>query len=307
MESKKLPLVSIITINFNHSDVTAECLESLKQISYNNYEIIVVDNASPNEDSSWLEQKYPYIKYIKSKENLGFAGGNNLGIQQCKGDYILLLNNDTEVEPGFLEPLVHKCEQDPTVGAVSPKIRYHHTPNMLQYAGFTPIHHLTIRNHAVGFNQIDNGQFEQDSETFYAHGAAMLVPRKVIEGVGMMADIFFLYYEELDWGHRIRQSGKKIFYIHNSLVYHKESISTGFFSPLQVYYLNRSRILYMRRNTHGFQYLMALLYLLLISIPKNLVTFLIRRKHTLLKAYRRALGWHIKNMFNKSVHQNPTL
>lgn len=307
MEEKEHALVSIVTINYDHSDVTAACLDSLQHISYPNVEIIVVDNASPNEDSSWLQEKYPYIKYIRSEKNLGFAGGNNLGIKQSKGGLILLLNNDTEVEPGFLEPLVEKIENNPDAGAASPKIRYHHTPDMLQYAGFTPIHKLTVRNHAVGFNQIDKGQFDKDSVTYYAHGAAMLVPRPVIEEVGMMADIFFLYYEELDWGYRIRQSGRKIYYVHNSLVYHKESISTGFYSPLQVYYLNRSRILYMRRNTKGLGYLMALFYLLFVSIPKNYMTFIVKRKFPLLKAYHNALGWHLKNFFNSGIHQQPTL
>jgi len=307
MEEKELALVSIVTINYNHSDVTAACLDSLKKISYPNIEIIVVDNASPNEDSSWLQEKYPCINYIRSEKNLGFAGGNNLGIKQSKGELILLLNNDTEVEPGFLEPLVEKIKNNPDAGAVSPKIRYHHTPDMLQYAGFTPIHKLTVRNHAVGFNQIDKGQFDKDSVTYYAHGAAMLVPRPVIEEVGMMADIFFLYYEELDWGYRIRESGRNIYYVHNSLVYHKESISTGFYSPLQVYYLNRSRILYMRRNTKGLGYLMALFYLLFVSIPKNYLAFLVKRKFPLLKAYHNALGWHLKNLFNSGIHQRPAL
>jgi hypothetical protein len=301
------PKVSIITINYNHSDVTAACLDSLRNITYPDFEIIVVDNASPNEDASWLADKYPEITYIASKENLGFAGGNNLGIHQASGKYFLLLNNDTEVVPGFLEPLVAKMESHPEIGAVSPKIRYHHTPDMLQYAGFTPIHRLTIRNHAVGFNQIDKGQFDQDVETYYAHGAAMMVARKVVEDIGLMADIFFLYYEELDWGYRIRSSGKQIWYVHNSLVLHKESVSTGFYSSLQVYYLNRSRILYMRRNTHGIHFLMAFLYLIFISLPKNIVTFLIKRKYDLLKAYRKAIGWHIKNSFNPEIHKNPRL
>ncbi len=307
MKEANAPLVSIVTINYNHSDVTAECLKSLRKISYPNTEIIVVDNASPKEDSSWLKEAYPEILYFKTTENLGFAGGNNYGIRHSKGDYILLLNNDTEVEPDFLEPLVQKLQNNPEAGAVSPKIRYHHTPDMLQFAGFTSIHKLTIRNHAVGFNQIDKGQFDKDSVTWYAHGAAMLIPRKVIQDIGLMANIFFLYYEEMDWGFRIRESGKKIFYVHNSLIYHKESISTGFYSSLQVYYLNRSRILYMRRNTHGFRFLMALFYLVFISIPKNYITFLLKGKWNLLKAYHNAIAWHIKNLFNPKIHENPAL
>jgi len=307
MDEAQYPLVSIITINYNHSKITAECLESLKKITYPHIEIILIDNASPKEDASWLRKAYPYVYFIQSDKNLGFAGGNNLGIKKSKGDYILLLNNDTEVEPDFLEPLVAKCRNNPDAGAVSPKVRYHHTPQMLQYAGYTPIDKFTVRNNAIGINQVDHGQYDEDRETYYAIGAAMLLPRKVIEEVGLMSDIFFLYYEEMDWGYRIRQSGRKIFYVHNSIVWHKESIAIGFDSPLQIYYLNRSRILYMRRNNEGLSYLAAFFYLLFVSIPKNYFSYLIRRKPQLLKAYHNAIMWHVKNMFNKKVHENPEL
>jgi len=307
MEQIQYPLISIVTINYNHSKVTADCLESLKNITYPHIEIILIDNASPREDASWLKEKYPEVCFIQSEVNLGFAGGNNLGIRKAKGDYILLLNNDTEVEPDFLEPLVDKCRQNPEVGAVSPKVRYHHTPEMLQYAGYTSINKFTVRNKAVGFNQIDSGQFDEDAPTYYAIGAAMLLPRHVIEDVGLMSDIFFLYYEEMDWGYRIRQSGRKIYYVHNSLVWHKESIATGFDSPLQVYYLNRSRILYMRRNSKGLSYIAAFFYLLFVSVPKNYFSYFMRKKPELLKAYHKAIAWHLKNAFNSEIHENPRL
>ncbi len=307
MEQNQFPLVSVVTINYNHSKVTADCLDSLKQITYPNIEIILIDNASPKEDASWLKEAYPHVTYIQSETNLGFAGGNNLGIKKAAGEYILLLNNDTEVEPDFLEPLVDKCRNNPDAGAVSPKVRYHHTPEMLQYAGYTSINKFTGRNKAVGFNQIDKGQFDKDYTTYYAIGAAMLLPREVIEDIGLMSDIFFLYYEEMDWGYRIRQSGRRIYYVHNSLIWHKESIATGFDSPLQVYYLNRSRILYIRRNSKGLNYLGAFFYLLLVSIPKNYFSYFIKRKLDLLKAYHRAISWHVKNAFNKKIHENPEL
>ncbi|MBI9035355.1 MAG: glycosyltransferase family 2 protein [Bacteroidales bacterium] len=306
MEEMNFPLVSIITINYNHSEVTVECLESLRKITYPNIETIVIDNASPNDDAGFLKTDFPEIQYFELEENLGFAGGNNYGIRKAKGEYILLLNNDTIVEPDFLEPLVQKLQSDPSIGGVSPKIRYHHTPNMLQFAGFTEIHHMTVRNHAVGFNQIDNGQFNDDSLTYFVHGAAMLIPMKVIKEVGLMADIYFLYYEELDWGFRIRQSGYKLYYVHNSLIYHKESVSTGFFSPLQVYYLNRSRILYSRRNIKGMKFLISFIYLLFAAIPKNYLFFMLK-KNGLFKAYHNAIKWHIANAFNKSIHKSPTL
>jgi len=154
---------------------------------------------------------------------------------------------------------------------------------------------------------MDEGQFDKDKESFFAHGAAMMVPRKVIEEIGLMAEIFFLYYEEMDWGQRIRNAGYKIFYVHNSVIFHKESVSTGKQSPLKIYYLNRARIIYMRRNVQGIHYLMAFLYLCLAAFPKNVITFLFSGKFVLLKAYMKAMHWNFRNSFNKEIFKNPML
>ena len=118
------PLVTIITINYNESKVTLDMLASLEQLTYPNYEVIVVDNASPNESPEIIKEKYPHIHLIKSEKNLGFAGGNNLGVRAAKGEYLLFINNDTEVPARFIEPLVDTLENDVMIGMVSPKIKY---------------------------------------------------------------------------------------------------------------------------------------------------------------------------------------
>jgi len=115
------PLVSIITVNYDHPEVTCSLLESLRRVSYQNLEILVVDNASPKDDPSVIPQRHPEVTFIQSESNLGFAGGNNLAVRQSKGKYLLFLNNDTEVDPGFLEPLFAKGETDANMGGVSPK------------------------------------------------------------------------------------------------------------------------------------------------------------------------------------------
>jgi len=301
------PLVSIITVNYNQPEVTCELLESLTHITYPAVEIIVVDNASPTKDPDVIIEKYPYITLIKSDQNLGFAGGNNLGIRLAKGKHILLINNDTEVEPGFLEPLITKLEDYPEIGVVSPKIRYFFHPDTIQYAGFTPINPITIRNSGIGFNETDRGQYDTDAQTNYAFGAAMVIPMKVMQEVGLMADIFFLYYEEMDWMQRIKDAGYKIYYVHNSLVYHKDSITTGTMSPLKIFYLNRNRLLYMRRNVHGWKAFLSVLYQLIIAIPKNLAVFLLKRQFKLFSAYARAMTWQLQNLFNPELHQSPRI
>jgi GT2 family glycosyltransferase len=307
MVNNNLPLVSVITVNFNQADVTCQLLESLRKITYPNIEIYVVDNDSPNKEVDVIKIKYPEIKLIKSKQNLGFAGGNNLAIREANGDYFLLINNDTEVDPGFLEPLVSKFQSSTKIGAISPKIKYFYRPELIQYAGFEPMSPITIRQHAIGFQEVDNGQYENDLLTDFAFGAAMLVSRDVIKKVGLMADIYFLYYEEMDWMARIRRAGFEIWYVHNSLVLHKDSITTGSMSPLKTYYLNRGRLLYMRRNTFGVNKLLGIFYQIFVAIPKNMLLYLINRQFTLFKAYRRALGWHIKNTFSVNIYENPEL
>jgi GT2 family glycosyltransferase len=301
------PLVSIITINYGHADVTCQLLDSLRHITYPATEVIVVDNASPGEDPALITDRFPGVKLIRSDRNLGFAGGNNLGIRQAKGEYILLLNNDTEVEPGFLEPLVGKLLSDPTIGAVSPQIRFYHKPHTVQYAGSAPINPFTIRSHGIGYREEDQGQFDCDALTAYVHGAAMLVPMRVVKHVGLMADCFFLYYEELDWGIRIRRAGYGLWFVHDSRVYHKESVSTGKLSPLRTYYLNRGRLLYLRRNISGFPFIIALFYQLFVAIPVNSIRFLAKGKRDHFGAYMRALTWHLQNMWAKEIHSNPVL
>jgi len=301
------PLVSIITVNYDHPEVTCELLASLRRITYPNIEIIVVDNASPNDDPGIIKQNFPEILFIQSKENLGFAGGNNLAIREAKGEYLLMINNDTEVEPGFLEPLVEKFRDNPRIGAVSPKIRFYFQTDILQFTGLTPINPYTMRSRGLGFGQKDTGQFDKDTPTAFVHGAAMMISREVLQRVGLMAESYFLYYEELDWGARIGKAGYELWYVHNAIVLHKESISTGKLSPFKTYYMNRSRLLYLRRNVTGLTFLIAVIYQLFIAIPKNALTFAIRKDRGHVSAYNRAIWWHLRSMASKEIHLNPTL
>ena len=301
------PLVSIVTVNYNHSETTMELIESLSNISYPNIEIIVVDNASPSDNPKRILEKYPRIILVESVLNYGFAGGNNLGIMKARGEYVLLLNNDTVVEPDFLESLVKKFQDHPDIGAISPKLRYFYDKDTFQYVGFTEINKWTIRNKTIGDGEKDIGQYDADCETAYTHGAAMMVPMKVIKQVGMMSYEFFLYYEEADWCLRIRKAGYKIYYVHNSVVFHKGSVSTGNNSKLKTHYLTRNRLVFMRRNIHGITFAIALLYQLFIAIGKNGIVYLLKGNGKLARAYWSGILWNLKNIFNMEIHDNPML
>ena len=187
---KKPPLVSIITINFNRLLDTVELINSIQKINYSNTELILVDNGS-DECLDLIQYKFQDVTLIKNEKNLGFAAANNIGIRRAKGKYILLINNDVIVTRDFLEPLVQKLELDEQVGIVSPKIYYHGLPQIIQYAGFTDIHPITIRNKGIGFNEPESRKYDVEKETCYAHGAAFLFRSKIIEKAGYMNEIFF--------------------------------------------------------------------------------------------------------------------
>ncbi len=287
-----LPLVSILTVNYNQAAVTADLLRSLRRVRYPRIEIVVVDNGS-KEDCDWLAEQYREIRFVKTGENLGFAGGNNFGLPYCSGAYVLFLNNDIEVEPDFLEPLLEAFELFPEVGMASPRIHFYDEPGLIQYAGSTPLNPFTIRNSTIGFRQKDTGQYLESRPTAFIHGAAMIVPAKVINELGPMTDDYFLYYEELDWCSRIVRSGYQVIYVGSSLVHHKESISVGKMSPLKTYYMTRNRLLYARRNFGFGERLVAMLFFCFVSIPKNLFGYAVRREWTLASAFLKGVYWNL--------------
>lgn len=292
------PLVSIVILNYNQFQVSCEFLESCKRLTYDQYEIIMVDNASKENPSAYMQEHYPYVTFIRNKENLGFTGGNNVGISAAKGDYVFVVNNDTEVTPNLLEKLLEPFEQDPTIGAVSPKIKYFHQPGIIQYAGYTSMNPITGQAVPLGCKQQDKGQFNTPGYTYFAHGAAMLVKREVIEKVGAFADIFFLYYEELDWSERIRKAGYNIYYQAEAEIFHKESVSVGKESPLKAYYHTRNRILFMRRHTRPYQMGLFLIFLITCVVPKGILKYLVNRQPQHLKGFINGLVWNLNHSEN---------
>ena len=286
------PLVSIITVNYNQSALTLELLASLAQISYPSVEIIVVDNGSSESPKALIQRAYPQVIVIESSENLGFAGGNNLGISISKGNFCLFLNNDTEVEPSFLEPLVNAMKQTSQMGIAAAKLRYFEAKETLQFAGSTPMHPWKIQSFAYGFGEKDEGQWDYFQETALAHGAAMLVRSSVIKEVGPMPLAYFLYYEEIDWCEQIKKAGCTIFFVPDSLVWHKESRSIGKKSPLQIYYKSRNRLLFARRWRKGVLLYLSISYLLVVLLKDAIKYVFLGNFNAALQVFR-ALIWHV--------------
>lgn len=286
------PLVSIVSVNFNQPALTALMLDSLRSVTYPAIETFVVDNGSSQGDIRTIIPRYPEANFILSDTNLGFAGGNNLAFPHVKGKYVLLLNNDTEVDPGFLEPLVELMEKDPEVGIVSPKILFFDEPDRIQYAGTTAIHPITSRGSKYGYQEVDQGQQDILRETGYPNGACMLIRADLLKEYGHLYEHYFLYYEEHDWAFRVNQAGFRSMYQPASRIYHKVSASTGKLSPLKAYYLHRNRWVFIRRNRKGLTRLFATLYYLLVATPRMLADYLGQGDFARAKAIWRALVWN---------------
>ena len=287
-------LVSIITINYNQAEITRQFLESARLLTYSNYEIIVVDNASREPLTASLNADlYPHLRLIRSDVNLGFTGGNNLGIQEAKGDFFFIVNNDTELSPTLIEELLKPFSANELVGVTCPKIRFFDAPRLVQYAGYNAINLYTGTATAIGFNQEDDGRFDQPHATYFAHGCAMLVSRKVVEQVGRFAERFFLYYEELDWSQRIRNAGFLIYYQPSASILHKESVSVGQNSPLRTYYLTRNRILFMRRHCTALQRCIFFLYFGTFVFPKHVFSYIMTGQLTHAQAFIQGALWNL--------------
>ncbi|HLD52722.1 MAG TPA: glycosyltransferase family 2 protein [Sediminibacterium sp.] len=294
--------VSIITVNFNHSYVTDELLNSIRdKNSYTNIEIIVVDNGSKEDPVPQWKIKYPEAIFIRSATNLGFAGGNNLGLSVATGDYLFFVNNDTEFTEGLVDILVNTLDSHPSIGVISPKLLYYDQPTMLQYAGYTPMNYLTARNSCIGQFETDQGQYDQlVGPTGFAHGAAMMVTKTAIEKAGPMAENFFLYYEELDWADRIRHNGFEVWVNMKATIFHKESVSVGKKSALKEYYMNRNRILFIRRNAPLVKAIFFYIYFLLVVTPRNIISYIKEKNYPFIKQLFRAIWWNLSNGINSS-------
>ena len=291
--------LSIITINYNGLKDTCELIDTLP-LEDESIEVIVIDNASTQDEATQIEQRYPQVKVIRSKENLGFAGGNNLGIQVAHGKYLFFINNDTLLgsEKGIVnsekfasafQPLINRLESDPKIGIVSPKIKFSWGENLIQYAGYTPLSSITMRNRAIGCGETDNGQYETPHTTPYAHGAAMMIKREVVEKAGLMPECYFLYYEELDWSVMIRRAGYIIWYEPACTIFHKESQTTGQNSPLRTYYLTRNRLLFAKRNINSPYKYVTYLYLIGLVALRDVIKYTLQRRPGLAKATLKGL------------------
>jgi len=301
----KYPKVFIILVNYNGEDDTVDCLKSLDNLIYKNHEILLVDNASKNQAEflSEVQEKFPQIKTFAQRENTGFAGGNNVGIDYAmlhEADYILLLNNDTIVAPDFLNILVDVSKENPEGGLLTPKIYFHDKPNVIWHAvckfswmgGGRPMQYM----------EVDDKVEKRDVlKTQYVSGCAMLIKKDVIKKIGKLHEDFFMYYEDTDFSLRAKKEGFELMYVPGSHIWHKVSRSTkrSMNTPKVHYYHVRNALLLSKRNApkiimHGIYVWSIYLYL------KQILKFVIMPKERKsAKMIMKAISDFYKNKFGK--------
>ena len=284
------PRVAIIILNWNGIEDTKACLNSLKKISYKNYDVVLLDNGSRYKEPEFLQKEFgSYIDlFIKKKENCGFSGGNNIAIRRalCQDyDYFLLLNNDTEVAPDFLDELVNFAEREKKTGIVGPKIYFHSDKNRIWFAG-GKMHWWTSLNYHIGEREMDKGQHDEPKKIDYTTGCTLLIKRKVIEQIGLLDEKFFAYQEDGDWCLRARKRGWQVWYVPTSKIWHKISASAGKNSPFQVHLVTRNRIWLVRKNHDLIKFHIMIFIFVFYKIPIKIFNlFLLKKQGSLFKPY----------------------
>jgi len=301
---KQYPKVSIIIVNWNGREHLRYSLPSLSKIDYPNYEIILVDNNSTDSSLEFVRNNYPQIKIIKNTANLGFAQGNNLGIRQAAGKYVLFLNNDTKVKPDFLTKLVSGLESEPDIGAVQSKILLMDRPKFLDSIGsfLTWTGFLTH----FGFLKKNEPRLNKKIEIFSAMGVCLLVRRDVLEKVGFFDKDFFAYFEETDLCWRIWLAGYKILYISEAVIYHKKGATSSLLpNSFITYHSFKNRICSLIKNLE-LKNLMWMLPIHLVICKLVALGYFLKGKPRNSLSIFRALGWNLVN-FKSTLTKRKTV
>jgi GT2 family glycosyltransferase len=235
----QFPLISIVILNWNGKDSLSSCIQSAKEQTYPNIEVILVDNASTDGSAEYIKNLFPDLLLIANQENLGYGGGNNRGIQEARGKYIFILNNDTEIEKECVEELWRCMESNPEIGVTTPKILLYDRRNRISAAGLT----IYPDGLSIGRGRLEpQEKYNRMEEVFFGSGCASLLRKEMLEQIGLFDEDFFAYAEDTDLGWRARLAGWKAFYVPEAVVYHHHSKTFGTYSPRKAFLVERNRI-----------------------------------------------------------------
>jgi len=303
MNQPPFPKISVVTLNWNRKHDTEECINALLRMSYQNFDIVVVDNGSEDASIDYLNEKFGHrIHIVANEKNLGYADGFNSGINYAMkqgAEYLFILNNDTRVHREALSELVKNAESDPKIGFVSGKVYHYNRPNVIQTVGKLS-DTVTLVGAHVGANEMDEGQHDEIRDYEFIDDVFLLVRREVIEKVGGYDSNFFLYFEEADWCVRVRRAGYRIVYTPHAKIWHKGSMSTGGgTNPINVFWISRNRYLFIKRNGTTKQWRLFLVKNFFYLIPMSMFVRALTAKFplfiALLKGNLSGLIWVLKN------------
>lgn len=245
--SQQMPEVSVIILNYNGGRDVLECLESVLQIDYPHFEVIVVDNGSTDGSLEQILNRFPWLKIVKNERNLGFPAGNNIGIRESTAPYVLLLNDDVVVHRGLLKDLISAVKGNPQVGIVGPLVLYYREPGKI-WSGGGKVSPFGYTFHLGKGMELDSRR--EPCRVDYVTGCAMLITREVLNKVGLLDEDYFLYYDDADYCVRAGKAGFKCLCVYSSTIWHK-SDSEWIAGPVQAYYYMRNGFLFARKNLKG--------------------------------------------------------
>lgn len=303
-----LPLVSIIVPHWNGIDVITECLESLQKTTYNNLEIIVVDNNSTDDSVNQIRSNFPKVNIFENTHNEGYAGGCNRGSEIAKGEYLLFLNNDTIHEINWIEPLVGLLEKNSKIAAVQPKILNYYQRNLFDYAGSAGgmldiLVFPFARGRIFTEREIDKNQYNSKEEIFWSSGTAFLVRKTAFEEADRFDEIFFAHMEEIDLCWRFHLLGFDVWSEPSSVIYHKNAVSLPMYSEKK-YYLNHRNSLIMLLTNYS---LPLAIYVLPIRWALDIVAIiyaLLQGDWKHIKGIAKAHAWivfHPRKLYSKRI------
>ena len=241
--------ITVIVLNWNGQKYLGECLDSLAAQTLRDFEVVLVDNGSTDGSALFVRDHYPRVKLVELPENVGFAAGNNRGLEAAAGEYIVALNNDTRVDPAFLAELLAAAEATPTAGMVAAKmLNYYHPERIDAVALKIGVNGL---GYNVGFGERDLGQYDHGHEVFAPCGGAALYRRAMLDEIGFFDPDFFAYYEDFDLAWRGRLAGWGCVSAPRATVYHVHSATSGEWSPFKVYHTHRNKWYVIAKNWPG--------------------------------------------------------
>jgi len=266
--------VSLIVLNWNGKHHLERCLSSLLAQTYPDFEVILVDNASTDGSVEFVRERFPKVKIIRNDKNLGFAAGNNVAIKATQGNYVATLNNDTQVDPHWLEELVKAAEADPKVGMCASKMLFLHQPDMINSTG------ISLDKAGIAWDR-RGGEPDQDTgiepiEIFGPCAGAALYRRRMLEEVGLFDEDFFAYLEDVDLAWRARLAGWRCLYVPKAVVYHLYSATGIEGSPLKNFLLGRNKVWTIVKNYPSPELFLFLPIILLYDLASILYTLLVK-------------------------------